>query len=295
MHPVHHTQTSLWCLFFFFFFFFILSLSPALERGKFLMFEKQLSHGGAYERKQHRPPESNPLCGHLISSTDIKALTLTSNCISSCEASSLLSLPSPPYSFSSHLVCLRLLPKGTTFFFFFFLPPPQTATTLYIYSSFRLLLSFWFFSPPLPVGHHTAREKWTPGGTQGAGDSVRLPGWWGCVGSPAVCVWRYTHAPRGWKAEMKSLRNWNGLGFSTSKASHCLLFGVGSCRARLGGSLPQGPCTGPGMGRTSWCPAALAKRFPHSEMEGMFPLKNLLKKSKCSFCSQKEYFSTLQF
>lgn len=97
--------TALKTLFDVFFFFFLLSLSPALERGKILMFEKQLSHGGACERKQHRPPESNPLCGHLISSTDIKALTLTSNCISSCEASSLLSLPSPPYSFSSHLVC----------------------------------------------------------------------------------------------------------------------------------------------------------------------------------------------
>jgi len=81
---------------FFFFFFFPSFLGSGLEGDKFLMFEKQLSHRRARERKQRRPPGSSPLCGHLISSANIKALALTCNCIASCELSSLFPLPSPP-------------------------------------------------------------------------------------------------------------------------------------------------------------------------------------------------------
>ena len=86
----------LWCLLFFSFFFFPSFLGSGLEGDKFLMFEKQLSHRRTRERKQRRPPGSSPLCGHLISSANIKALALTCNCIASCELSSLFPLPSPP-------------------------------------------------------------------------------------------------------------------------------------------------------------------------------------------------------
>lgn len=91
------------------------------------MFEKQLSHHRARKRKQRRPPESNPLCGHLISSTDIKALALTSNCIASCELSSLSSLPFPPCSLPPHSFHLIMLSKGMAYFL---LPLPKVSVPL---------------------------------------------------------------------------------------------------------------------------------------------------------------------
>lgn len=81
------------------------------------MFEKQLSHHHACERKQRRPPRSDPLCGHL----NIKALALTSNWISSCELSSSFLSSLPPYFFSPYFLhCL--IPKEIVFFL---LPPPE--------------------------------------------------------------------------------------------------------------------------------------------------------------------------
>lgn len=118
------------------------------------MFEKQLSHCRARERKQHRPPESNPLCGHLISSTNIKDLALTSNCIASCDLSVCFLFPLSPYF--SLLTCPHLIVLSRGIAVFLLLPPKVAVslidayiyiyiyTQIYIYTAARVEASTQF-------------------------------------------------------------------------------------------------------------------------------------------------------
>lgn len=127
---------------------------------------------------------------------------------------------------------------------------------------------------------------------------------WGCQGGqrgqlqeecPVVCVWRYPHTPKGWKAEIKAAKigmgwawkGWAGgrIGCSTSKALHC-----GVLRVERG--LPTQPLPGEGDQEGVMSIRALSRRPPASENEGLFLQKNTLqKKIKIKmhfFCSQKE-------